>query len=363
MVARWFTASAATAAAGALALGTVLAPAQAASLARWRIARLPTGSAQEFLVSAHGPGDAWVTGVTNSGLVDVERWDGRAWQRIAVPHLGHLGVDDPLAPVGSSSPSNAWIFPSLYRGTSLSTYALHWLHGHWTTQRLARHTTMYDTAVFSRTDAWAFGVIGSSSRTAPYDLRYNGRRWRMTTLPGAPYYVSALSADNMWTAGPSAATVAKPLSQQVMLAMHWNGHKWSAHRIPVPMLRRHALNFHIAAAGASDLWLGYVDYPLNSGSAPNGLLHWNRTGWHRLKLPAHFNSFVNEMIQDGRGGLFLCTPSDIYHYTGGRWIHQQLPGTHPQQIGLSGAAWIPGTTSAWAVGERAFHGIILKYGS
>jgi hypothetical protein len=33
---------------------------------------------------------------------------------------------------------------------------------------------IYDTAVFSADNAWAFGLIGSGSHTTPYDARYQG---------------------------------------------------------------------------------------------------------------------------------------------------------------------------------------------
>ena len=44
-------------------------------------------------MSARGPGDAWVTGAAGPYRLDVERWNGSRWQRIAAPaHLGRQGM-------------------------------------------------------------------------------------------------------------------------------------------------------------------------------------------------------------------------------------------------------------------------------
>jgi len=364
MLARWLARAAVLAIAGAVTLGVVLAPAQAASSPRWRVARVFAGPGQDFAVSAAGSGDAWVSGVTGPYRLDVERWNGSSWQRIAPPaHLGRVSLDNLIAPVGASSAGNAWVFPTVDQGTSVESFALHWNNGRWTSTRLPAQATIYDTAVFSPHDAWAFGFIGSGSHAAPYDLRYRGRLWRRLRLPATPDAVSALSADNMWAVGPSAATAAKPSSRQITLAMHWNGHIWSAVRVPVPVLRPGGgLDAAIAATGADSLWLAYIDFDRNGGFVSNGMLHWDGARWHRLTLPAHFTFFLNSMAQDGRGGLFICSPVAIYHYSAGRWTRQQLPGPHPDQIGLDALAWIPGTASALAVGERGFHGLILRYG-
>lgn len=364
MFVRWLARAAVPAIAAAVTLSALLAPAQAASSARWRVARFFAGPGQELAVSARGPGDAWVTGVTGPYRLDVERWNGSSWQRIAPPaHLGRVSLDNLLAPVGSSSARNAWVFPTVDQGAGVESFALHWNNGRWTSTRLPAGATIYDTAVFSPDDAWAFGFIGTGSHAAPYDVRFQGHLWRRLSLPGAPEAVSALSADNMWAVGPSAATVAKPASRQITLAMHWNGRAWSAVRVPVPVLPRGGgLDDAIAAAGADSLWIGYIDFDRSGNLVSNGMLHWDGARWHRLTLPAHFTFFLNSMAQDGHGGLFICSPVGIYHYSTGHWTSQQLPGPNPGQIGLSTLAWIPGTASALAVGERGFHGLILRYG-
>ncbi len=134
----------------ALVISAALAPAPAAASAqRWQIVKVLPAVEQEYVVSASGPKNAWATGaesLSNGQKLDVEHWNGRVWQRIAPPpHLGVLDFAAPFAAVGSSSATNAWVFP--YQGTVRPNYALHWHEGHWTTMRLSRGAAISATAV------------------------------------------------------------------------------------------------------------------------------------------------------------------------------------------------------------------------
>jgi hypothetical protein len=349
----------AAAVSGLLIAAVALTPAQAARAPRWRLVTVVSAAFQELAVSATGPNNAWATGDPATAII--ERWNGRAWRLIQPPvHLGILNTNFESAPVGSSSAGDSWIFPAVYQGTTPRTVALHWRHGHWTTYQFPRNSLIADTAVFSPADAWAFGTLSHSRHLTPYDLRYNGRRWRAATLPGAPHEVSALSPANLWAIGPSIATLNAPASKQITLAMHWNGRAWSKLRVPVPPGPSGGfLDDRIAAAGARNLWYAYFRFDRNSNFISNGLLHWYHGRWHRLRLPSGFNFFLNSAAQDGAGGLWICAPDSLYHYSNGQWAEQIRPGEH---FALNALAWIPGTKSAWAVGEGARgHGIILRY--
>jgi hypothetical protein len=350
----------------AVTAGGGLQPSQAKGSPHWQIAKIYRHIQQFDAVSAKSARDAWVIGQTNSGPpvhFDVERWNGAEWQHIAVPpDLGTVRQNFFTA-IGSSSLGNAWTFPTLFSGTREQTYALHWDNGRWMTTKLPPGSAIADTAVFSRGNAWAFGAIRVAGKLRAFDLRWRGRRWRQVSLPAAPFEVNAFAPDDMWAVGTSAATLAKPRDKQVTMAMHWNGRAWAALRVPVPQLpRAGVLDDYIAATGPRDFWLAYVDFDRNYNFVSNGMLHWNGTRWRHVKLPAHFVDFLMSMSQDGKGGLFICSPSQIYHYAAGRWTQQQLPGPNPlRHIVVDSLAWIPGTTSALAVGERNLHGLILRY--
>jgi len=340
--------------------------AHAAGSPHWQVAKVYRHIFQFDAVAAESARDAWAIGQTNPPAppvhFDVERWNGAHWQHIAVPpDLGTVRQNFFTA-IGASSLGNAWTFPTLFNGTREQTYALHWHNGRWTTTKLPPGSAIADTAVFSRANAWAFGTIRIAGKPKPYDLRWRGHRWRQVGLPAAPFEVNALSPRDMWAVGTSAATLAKPRDKQVTMAMHWNGRTRAALRVPVPPLRPGGvLDDYMAATGPRDFWLAYIDFDRNYNFVSNGMLHWNGARWHHVQLPAHFVYFLNAMSQDGQGGLLICSPNQIYHYSSGRWALQQLPRPNPRRIGLNSIAWIPGTRSALAVGERNFHGLILRY--
>jgi hypothetical protein len=82
------------------------------------------------------------------------------------------------------------------------------------------------------------------------------------------------------------------------------------------------------------------------------------------------------MTPDGRGDLWLLADVDInfndfqywYHYRAGRWIRQLVPSPKGYGNLLFGLTLVPGTTSAWAVGEADANngnssvGVITRYG-
>jgi hypothetical protein len=131
--------------------------------------------------------------------------------------------------------------------------------------------------------------------------------------------------------------------------MHWNGGAWTAMRVPVPPLPRGGiLDDRLAAASPGSFWFAYINFDRNYNFLSNGLLRWHRGHWQRLRLPARFTYFLNAAAQAGQGGLWVCSPDQIYHYARGRWTQQHLPGPHSF---CDDMAWIPHTESAWAVGS------------
>ena len=356
----------AAAALAALFLGVSTLPAGAAGAPSWQIAKMVPAVAQEFWVSASSPANAWATGdlkLSQGTKLGVERWNGRAWQPIAAPSsLGFLDLFNPITPVGSSSGQNAWVFPQAWRGSTLRSFALHWHDGRWTTIELPQNAAIVGTAVFSANDAWAFGSIGTGSHSAPYNLRWNGHKWRTVVLPGAVTAVNAISADNMWAIGTSTATLNQPANRQTTLAMHWNGKAWSSVPAPVPHLPRGGgLDADLAATSGTGLWFAYINFDASGGFLSNGLLRWDGRHWHRLRMPAHFTYFLNAAVQDGHGGLWVCSPSQIYHYSAGHWTQQPTP---KGQFSCNALAWIPGTKAALAAGSmwtaNESDGVILR---
>src|SRR5262249_20857964 len=142
----------------------------------------------------------------------IEHWNGSAWQSAAVPSRyvtnGTEGENDQV--IGASSGSNMWTFPQLTRGRTTTQFALHWNGTSWKTFTLHGAANIGDTAVFSASDAWAFGAA-PAKRTGlgdgpPFAARFNGTAWHRVPMPGTPGDVSALSASDIWAFGPTTKT-------------------------------------------------------------------------------------------------------------------------------------------------------------
>jgi hypothetical protein len=192
--------------------------------------------------------------------------------------------------------------------------------------------------------------------------RWNGRKRRAVVLPGAADEVNAISAGNIWAIGTSTATLNLPANRQITLAMHWNGKAWSSVPVPVPRLPRGgSLDDDLAATGPAGLWFAYISFDASGGVLSNGLLRWDGRHWSRLRMPAHFTYFLNATAQDGHGRLWMCSPSQIYHYSAGQWTQQPTP---KGQFSCNALAWVPGTKAALAAGSMLTgsnsDGVILR---
>jgi hypothetical protein len=361
--------------------------AQAAPSPGWRIVKILRHCGDDSMesVTSAGPRDAWALGAPNGPgcSADVEHWDGTSWRRVAVPRSVSLSPG-PLGftlgwPLAASSPTNAWIFPTTLAGSRglAYCYALRWTGTAWRKSAFPAHLTVAYAAAFGPADAWAFGGLEqANSTTVPYSARYKGHAWRKAAVPVAPLGVSALSARDMWAVGPTPATAAKPLAKQVFLAARWNGRHW--HTMALPAIRApkgtaSLSSGQVAAVGPDDIWWAYQ---VTTGEpSRTGLLRWQDRHWHAIKLPVAIGG-IRAIAQDGRGGVWLAADAGtasynltqyLYHYNHGQWTRQLVPSPRGYGNMIFGMAWIPRTTSAWAVGEADRNrgsgtvGVIARY--
>ena len=387
MAPRYLLRVSASAVVAALTLGSGLTAAHAAATPGWRIVKVygaPAGYPILQGVTASGRGDAWVSGTTVQSLV-IDHWNGAAWKQLAVPGTftigGSGGVNDGV--IGAASAGDVWTFPSVNNGTSTVQYALHWNNGRWQSFRLTGNLGIFGTAVFSTTDAWAFGQAPTKHHGlgfgAPYVVRYNGRGWRRVTMPGtAALGVSPLSADDIWAFGPNAKTAG--LTNQVVIGMHWNGRVWSSLSMPTYKIAgKQAIVMDAIAVGPRSLW-ALEGLPANPGTglpAAPGLViaHWNGLRWKPVVTdPALVGQ--GGLVADGHGGLWLQAASltslghfVLLHYSGGRLAKVAEPTLKGFTTGgISGMVLIPRTISLWATGSVVANGVdigegaIFKYG-
>lgn len=119
----------------------------------------------------------------------------------------------------------------------------------------------------SRDQAWALGITATSRGISGYFLEHwNGRRWRMTAVPGISLFPDGLAAsgpDNVWLFGPNGREFV------------WDGQRWSR-----AAGTRGMTDYFPVVLGPSDVWtIGY------NVCGQGSLDHWTGTSWSVVKLP------------------------------------------------------------------------------
>jgi hypothetical protein len=343
------------------------AMAQVHKSASWRIVQIVRHCGDDGLLSvaASGRRDAWAAGVPPGCGADVEHWNGTRWRRVVVPRGVALAASPlaPFAPVTASSARDAWIFPVKGDPVNPYDYALHWDGNSWHRSDFAGKLIVGTAEAFGPGDAWAFGFVERCpSGFTPYATRYDGRSWHQVRVPAEALAVTATSGHNLWVFGPSLKTAGRLPGRQTLIAARWNGRTW--HTIPVPKVSRRTIiedgpffPSAAAATGPGNLWLAY---PVTNRVGNNHVVvvHRDRSRWRRIAVPARVSG-MGGMTSDGHGGIWLLAdvssnfsqPQYWYHYSAGKWSRQLALSPRGYQSVLFGMAWVPGSTSVWAVGE------------
>jgi len=364
-------------AAGLVALGIL--PAQAASTG-WRIVKVVgvTGGQSQFTdVAASGNANAWAGGLLcgnpcSGQTATVERWNGHSWTSFALPSA--LSVGPSGAVVATASATDTWIFAE---NASSRWYGVHVTAGHETQSAFPANVTISSAAVFSPTNAWAFGTSGySDPPLAPYAAHYDGHGWKQVKLPVQPTGVSALASNDLWIYGTTAATLNK--GPAAFAAARWTGSAW--HTVKLPNLHLASGAFmqpdSILALGQHNVW---VDGTLGKGMGiGNGveLLHWNGAKWATVTPRYSLSQFDADLTADGNGGFWVSGYSSraqsykgpyLYHYAAGHWSRVLAPTVDGGGAQFGDLAWIPGTRSVWGgaelLNDGGSQGVIYKYGS
>ncbi len=333
----------------------------------------PGGGYTEMLsVAAAGARDAWAVGNICPQQGDarcdsllVEHWAGTRWRKIPSPPGRAASI--PPTVISASSATNAWVFADT---ADLTTRASRWNGSSWASFSFPRELRTTAAAVFSRTDAWAFGELfgGEIHRkySRPYVVRFNGRRWLRVPSPLVPQAASAVAPDDIWTVG----TLTGP--GNVWAAAHWNGSSWRTLRFPqlhLPSVAEIA-NAAVEGFSAHDAW---IDIGLDDrGVAPYPgiiLLRWNGRAWSRVPVP-YRTLVVGDMSGDGRGGIWIYAsgpatatgpPVYLYHYRNGQWSRQLAPAGGGQATEMGVLSWSRGASAGWAAANADQRGLLLHY--
>jgi hypothetical protein len=377
MAARWMSrrvAAALVLGCAALAAATGMAVASSGSATRpsgW--SQIRTFSGPVTAIATASQRDAWLTGIgiTDNNTVFVRRWNGTRWRAVSTP--GAMFTDED-AIIGASSATNAWVF-TFTRPAAGASYAVgwHWTGRAWQSGRLPAGTSINATAVFSRTDAWAFGMIGAGKS---YVIRYDGRKWRQVPAPVGPTGASALSGHDIWVVGPtSAGRKASPSGYE---AADWTGKSWRVLKLPhvrVPKGMQVARP-QILAVGRADIW---VDFDLLSNSAKGRdtqtLLHYDAGKWTQVSVPPGSIFGSSNLAADDHGGIWLALAfqhrpfeSAVYDYRNGHWSKGAVLAKPGHYTVIAWIARVPGTGMAWAGGYAGHttgaprpHGVLYEY--
>ncbi len=345
--------------AGLIALPAAAGPAIAATSAPgWHITKV-FGASYQYPnyegLSASGPDDGWLVGETAPDALSVEHWTGESWVAVTPPaKFEEIGVGVSDSVVGSASAADMWTFPTAPGGQ----YALHRTSTGWHGYRLRGVGAIFGTAVFSDSDAWAFGQ--STARQSglgdspPYVARFDGHSWKRASMPGVPVNVSALAAHDIWAFGPTTRTAADGRAGQDVVAMHWTGHRWYTRQIP-----RAAGDFVIAAAATAVHSLWAVEEPVGppigteSSAGPMRIFHWNGSRWKDVVTDAA-DVYQGALASDGHGGIWVQAMSarthkaDLVHFSSGHLTRSAVPGKRGYTAEGGGLSLIPGTRSLFA---------------
>ena len=290
-----------------------------------------------------------------------QRWDGTAWQRVALPVP--KGSQSPeFHAAAAVSPNNIWAVGDVeLPGSTPPAHAVidHWNGHHWRMVRSsapAGYSQLLGVTALSAKDVWAVGTAAGGTLT----IHWNGKTWKRIASPnpttpstparssgGTLNAVAGHSSHDVWAVGQHYVVDADGNHALHPLVLHWNGRRWKAVSSPDPSGPAHRSFFYgVAAPSATGVWAV-------GSAARNGVQHalaerWDGTRWRIV--PAHGNPL---------GGVSALTANDVWaaggetggsvtHWNGSAWTLQ----TRLDYNDALGAVVEVSPTNVWAVGVR-----------
>jgi hypothetical protein len=335
----------------------------------WRIVTtIGSASQGELLgspVVATSPGNAFATWQCSSCSVAtrnrnfITHWNGRSWQRIALP--APLNFPRSLISMGASSASNLWVITSagragIWNGSKWSLRSI----PRWALIRERNGDLGGEISVLGPGNAWIFSTHALAAHF------FHGA-WHKVHLPAVFFGArcTVLGPNDIW--GLAVTTKSLSTGKLVFTTMHWNGSAWHTMALPAVQIPSGSLPIYIlTATGPRSVWVSRTISSQHGSSA--ALLHWTGS-WHTIKPPAG-TSVLSVPASDGSGGVWAVgdrgsgqnSVTSFYHYGGGHWSHRAIPA----KPGLSNFAdiltSIPGTRSLWASGQLTNHNDSIEFG-
>ncbi|MFI6518526.1 hypothetical protein ACIBF1_23425 [Spirillospora sp. NPDC050679] len=334
-------------AAGAVLLSLV-APAHAAP--GWRVTATPDRDAYLSQVAVISATEAWAVGGAGKTPL-VRRWNGRTWNRVALP----ASVKDArLSGVSATSGKNVWVSGSNGRDKQ---FWMRWNGARWSvvTAKIPADSTpgAPELLAVSGSDVWSFARKGWGP-FSPDVRHFDGKRWSVVRSPGWITEASAVSGKDVWATGWVEAPGAP-----VPTVLRWDGRSWKKQAQP---LGKDGSLHDVLAFSAKNVWASGQD-----GAGRGVLLRWDGRTWKKSFAP-NTKKALTGLAYDGAGGLWMRAGDRFLRYRAGKWSSVAVPAKPGYRTAVSDIAYVPKSTSVWAVGsledkrQVARYDAILKYG-
>jgi hypothetical protein len=238
--------------------------------------------------------NCWAVG-TEMRLGEALHWNGRTWALVGTPSPGTFSTV--LESVACTSSDNCWAVGSASNGTQddptpTLTVALRWNGILWSVvptpspggAAAGDSSDLLSVTCVSAADCWATGSDSSGAHNLNLALHWNGHAWSAASTPdpldsNELASVRCTSAADCWAVGSGSSD--NPSSGQ---ALHWNGRAWSLEPTPDPRTGNASLTGAGCTSSAS-CWAvgsygGFNDIPRF-----NLALRWNGQSWAHVLTP------------------------------------------------------------------------------
>ena len=350
-----------------------------AATSTW-LSSIAASSASAVWAAGMSCGSGCAVNPTSAERTLILRWDGATWAQDASPSPGQADLNGISAGPGGVAWAAGESCMSGCDTTSptLRTLILRWNGSTWSqTPSPGGNAELFAVSAGPGGTAWAVGQsctsgCGTSSQVAPpLILRWNGASWSPVPLTNAPndallLSVSAGPGGTAWAVGYSCTSGCGTASAaNVPLVLRWNGRAWS--RTPIPGSYGAADISGVAVASGGTAWaVGEFcasDCGTTSRHVRTLVLGWNGTAWSVASSPSPGEQAALNRVTTGPAGTAWAvghscvsgcgTSSEddktlILRWNGSTWSQTPSPNTD-RVTSLDDVAVAPDGT-AWAVG-------------
>ena len=299
-------------------------------------------------VSTRSTCDAWAVGAfSNEGGSHtlIEHWDGTRWRHVKSPNPGGRVLG--LRGVVAVTARKAWAVGVYGNGTAAQTLVERWNGSAWKVVPspnpggVSHSDSLTAVDATSRANVWAVGSFRRQGTNRTLTLHWDRSAWKRVHSPNPGGSdvdnllngVAVLSPSDVWAVGAHNTS-----HGQHTLILHWDGSGWTRVKSPNPS---ESVNFHtdvlyaVSGSSQSDAWAvgGFYD-----GTAKRALtLHWNGDHWSSVSGPTTadpdesvdlFGVATDPVNAWAVGYSGCCVYSSLIAEWGGSgW--QILPSPHP----------------------------------